>query len=271
MSGDGASSDASERYGELRHCYGEQIHLIDNPFLTSVLARISSPQVSLPEVLNLIRLSYEILLGAATEEFPRTQVEVSTRMGEFHPKEGVYRGVVLDPATKVVICDVVRAGMVPSQVCFERLLSVLPDASLRLDHLNMSRVTNENDQVTGVDLSGSKVGGSVEDSILLIPDPMGATGSTILRAVEHYRENWGSPRKIIAMPIIVTPEYLKAVLEGIDDVAVYAGRVDRGLSAPEVLATTPGSQWDLERGLNDRSYIVPGAGGLGEVLNNSWC
>ena len=45
---------------------------------------------------------------------------------------------------------------------------------------------------------------------------------------------------------------------------------DRGLSPEDVLATTPGECWGDERGLNERQYIVPGAGGLGEVINNSF-
>jgi hypothetical protein len=51
---------------------------------------------------------------------------------------------------------------------------------------------------------------------------------------------------------------------------VYALRLDRGLSSPDVLAAVPGERWDEERGLNDHHYIVPGGGGLGEVMNNSY-
>jgi uracil phosphoribosyltransferase len=54
------------------------------------------------------------------------------------------------------------------------------------------------------------------------------------------------------------------------DVIVYAARVDRGLSAPDVLDTVPGTRWEEERGLDDRQYIVPGGGGLGELMNNAW-
>lgn len=262
---------ASQVPGEREHHYGDLVHLIDNPFLRTVLTRISSDEASLPDVLNLLRVAYEVLLGEAIREFPCVDAEVPTRMHEMHPKRGVLREPILDPTTKVVICDVVRAGIVPSQVCFERLLSVLPDSSLRLDHLNMSRISDADGHVTGVDLSGSKVGGSVEGAVLLIPDPMGATGSTILRAVSHYLENYGTPAKIISMPIIVTPEYLRAVNDGIDNLVVYAGRLDRGLSDDDVLASPLGASWDRERGLNENGYIVPGAGGMGEVLNNSWC
>jgi hypothetical protein len=53
-------------------------------------------------------------------------------------------------------------------------------------------------------------------------------------------------------------------------VRVYAVRVDRGLSARRVLASIAGEHWDRERGLNDRQYIVPGAGGFGELLSGSF-
>ena len=192
-------------------------------------------------------------------------------MAELHPAEGVYRGPVLDPRTRVVIVDVIRAGIVPAQVCFEMLNSVLPSENVRLDHLTMSRLADEQGQVVGVDLMSSKIGGSVDGATLLLPDPMGATGSTTLRAVSHYLKHHGRPARIVAMPMIATPEYLRAVQAGIEDIIVYTARLDRGLSAAKVLECVPGQLWDEERGLNEAGYIVPGAGGLGEVLNNSWC
>ena len=49
------------------------------------------------------------------------------------------------------------------------------------------------------------------------------------------------------------------------------GCVDgRSLSPPDVLACVPGERWAEEVGLNDHHYIVPGAGGLGEIMNNSF-
>lgn len=257
--------------GELEHRYGSRVHLLANPFLDTVLARISGPETKLTEVVGLLRLAYELLLAEAVRELPVVDVERPTRMAEQHPEAGLWRGAIIDPATRVVLCDVIRGGIVPSQVCFERLLAVLPDNALRLDHLNMSRVAGPDGAVTGVDLSGSKIGGSVEGATLLIPDPMGATGSTLLRAVEHYREHHGEPARIVALSMIVTPEFLRNVLDALPGLAVYAGRVDRGLSDPDVLAAVPGTHWDRERGLDEHSYIVPGAGGIGEVLNNSWC
>ena len=51
---------------------------------------------------------------------------------------------------------------------------------------------------------------------------------------------------------------------------IFAIRLDRGLSGPEVLDSPPGTHSAQERGLTDNQYIVPGAGGVGEVLNNAW-
>jgi uracil phosphoribosyltransferase len=169
-----------------------------------------------------------------------------------------------------VICAVIRAGILPSQTCYETACEVLPPENVRVDFLNMSRVVDDRHQVTGVRLDGSKIGGAVEDAIVMIPDPMGATGGTVCRAVDVYRSLGGAPRRIVALHLMVTPEAVQRVLASHPDVVVYAGRFDRGLSPDHVLLTPPGTHPDLERGLNDVQYIVPGAGGMGELLTNSW-
>ena len=66
------------------------------------------------------------------------------------------------------------------------------------------------------------------------------------------------------------PEYLSHVTSHYPEVIVYALRLDRGLSTPKAINSIPGTYWNEERGLNEKQYIVPGAGGLGEVINNSY-
>jgi uracil phosphoribosyltransferase len=70
--------------------------------------------------------------------------------------------------------------------------------------------------------------------------------------------------------MMVTPEAIRKVAEQCPGVRLYAGRLDRGLSSERALAAAPGEFADEERGLNDVQYIVPGAGGMGELLTNSW-
>ncbi len=269
---DAVRTEGRPRLAEVEHRYGERVHVFDNVLLQTALARLGGRRTSRKDVILHLRTIYESMaMMMSTLEFPTKDASVETRMAEAYPKEGVVRGTFLDPKTRVVIVDVIRGGILPAQFCFDLFESVLPEENVRLDHLNLAREVDEEGCVTGANLSGSKVGGPIDGSILLIPDPMGATGSTIIRVVEHYLANHGTPAKIIAMPMIATPEFFRAVLDANEQIRIYAGRIDRGLSSADVLATIPGTMWDQERGLSDTQYIVPGAGGVGEILNNSWC
>ncbi|MEZ6016327.1 MAG: uracil phosphoribosyltransferase [Planctomycetota bacterium] len=255
-----------------RHHYGPRVHLLEDAWTATALARIGSPAVSHTELLALLRSVYVHLCRTAlAAELATVEVEVPTRMAAAHPTAGVWRGTVLDPAQSVVVIDVIRGGIVPSQACFEELSRLLPLDALRLDHLNMARVAGADGHVDHVDLSGSKVGGSIAGATVILPDPMGATGSTTCLAQRHLREHYGEPDKWVLLPMIATPEYLRAVLDHDARSVVWTTRIDRGLSPPDVLAAPPGLYWDRERGLDAHDYIVPGAGGVGEVLNNSWC
>jgi len=89
-------------------------------------------------------------------------------------------------------------------------------------------------------------------------------------AMNYYNTRLdGPPGSLIAMNLIVTPETCggSRTTTRTQD---YAFRLDRALSPREVLTTVPGTHPELECGLDDHQYIVPGAGGLGELLNNAW-
>jgi len=131
-------------------------------------------------------------------------------------------------------------------------------------------MTDDQHKVTGSRIASHKVGGDINDAIVLFPDPMGATGGTIIEAIEFYKSHGGKALKYIALHCIVTPEYLNRVQSLHPDLIVYAVRLDRGLSSSEVLSTIPGTFRDRERGLNDKHYIVPGGGGFGEIINNAY-
>lgn len=255
----------------LAHHYGPQIHIADDPCLAAWLARLCSPECRQPELNTLVERLYSSLVTMViAREFPRRKIAVPTRMTEFHPN-CLLEVEVPDPETRVVTVNLARAGTFPSHVCYHALNTLLDPELLRQDHILASRLTGDKEQVTGAHLGSAKIGGDIDGAIILFPDPMGATGSTLVSAVDHYKTSvGGTPRKIVALHFIVTPEYLKKVTATHPEMVVYALRVDRGLSPEDVLLTTPGKHWDRERGLNDKQYIVPGGGGFGEVMNNSW-
>lgn len=255
---------------QLNHCYGEKVHLISNPWTLSLLAKVCHGDTLQPAFNNLITALYSYLLEqAANTLFPTTVSESPTRMKAYHA-EGVYCGVMFDQNQRFVTVDIARAGTLPSQTVFDHLHYYFNPAQIRQDHFYLNRRVNEKGQVVGVDMSGSKIGGDVEGAIMLIPDPMGATGGTVSHTVNYYQKQVeGKAKKIIALHLIVTPEYLKRMTKDHPEVEIFALRLDRGLSKPEVFKTVPGEKIDEERGLNDIQYIVPGGGGFGELMNNS--
>ncbi len=268
---DSAYTRSEFKGSELSHAYGDNVHLADDPVAWSLLTRVGSPETRQPELGRLINILYHGLARTViARELPRERVDVPTRMASTH-REAVYRGLVVDRRTRIVTVAIARAGTQPSQVVFDLLNEVLEPSSVRQDHLFMSRQTNAAGEVTGALWHDAKIGRDIGGRFVLLPDPMGATGSSMISAIEHYKTSLdGEPARCIAMHLMVTPEYLRNMRAAHPDVVVYALRLDRGLSSEAALASQPGARWDEERGLNDHQYIVPGAGGVGELLNNAW-
>lgn len=261
---------------EREHHYGKNVHLLSDPVLFSYLATLCAPETRQPAFNGLMRILYEGLIRTVIAyEFPRKPGRVITRMAAKHP-EGAFTAELMDREQKAVTVDLARAGTYPSHLCFEALNFLLDPDVVRQDHMLMSRQTDEKNQVIGASNGGCKIGGPVTDAMVLFPDPMGATGSTIIQAMDLYKNGFngtvptGRAKRYIALHLIVTPEYLRNVQKRHSDLVVYALRLDRGLSPPEILSTRPGEKWDLEKGLNGEQYIVPGGGGFGELLNNAF-
>ncbi len=256
---------------EVEHRYGPNVHVLSDPVTRTYLARLCSRSTVQPHINGLIRLLYHRLVHeVAANEFPKASISVETRMIEA-TERGVWSGDVIDPETPVVVASMARAGILPGQLCFDALAELLDGKAVRHDYFGVGRVVDQDHKVTGAAVTYSKVGGPFENAILLIPDPMGATGGSMIETIRAYeREVPDRPSKTIAMHLIVTPEYVQRMRRELPDLVIYTTRLDRGMSDPDVLATVPGTHPDRESGLSEEHYIVPGAGGLGEIMTNAF-
>ncbi|MCS6838680.1 MAG: uracil phosphoribosyltransferase [Bdellovibrionaceae bacterium] len=255
----------------LEHRYGPQVAICNSPLAHSWLSELCSQECRQPRLNQLMHLLYTHLLSMVIEqEFPVVTIKQQTRMASQHPNHAQITTQVIRHHTRAITVNLARAGTFPSHICYELLNQTLDPSLVRQDHIFAARTANAQHQVTGTDLGAHKIGGDKEGAIVIFPDPMGATGHTLQAALDHYLNHIeGTALKFIAAHLIVTPEYLKRITVTYPQVKIYAYRVDRGLSHPSILAKTPGEDWEQEKGLNDYGYIVPGAGGLGELLNNS--
>ena len=266
---DSQFKDFRYQLSELKHHYGDNVHLLSDPFLLSHLAQLCSEKTEQPVINELVTTLYSSLLKTVVnQEFPKQVTQVRTRMAVDHP-EGVFQGPMIDPSIPVVTVNLARAGTLPSHICYTALNYFMAPQKVRQDHISIGRIVDQAEKVTGSHVSGHKIGGQVENSLVLFPDPMGATGSTLCEALDLYKSR-GKALKFISLHCIVTPEYLRAIKKRHPDLKVYAIRLDRGLSSPQVLDSAPGKYWDQERGLNEKHYIVPGGGGFGEIMNNAY-
>lgn len=261
----------SFRLPEIEHRYGPAVHILADPYSLSQLAALCAKDTIQPAISQLVAALYTDLVKVVLNtEFPRKQVSIPTRMIASNPR-GMFHGQVIDPAVRAISVNIARAGTLPSQVTYDLLNTVLDPRLVRQDHIIMSRMIDDTARVVGSNIGGAKIGGDVDDAFVLFPDPMGATGSSLSTAISTYKEKIaGRARRYICMHLVVTPEYLRRMHDDHPDAIVYAVRLDRGLSSPEVFDTVPGTHWDKERGLDDHQYIVPGGGGFGEIMNNAY-
>lgn len=266
-----AYEHAPEGRREIQHHYGDAVHVLGDPFALGLLAKLCAPTTTQPAFNEVVRALYRhLMVAVCNAELPQTLLESETRMAAKHPG-ACFRGCVVDPDAPLVVVDVARAGMLPALVCYELANQLLDPAKVRQDHVVMARTTDAAGAVTGAEIYGGKIGGTIDGATVLLPDPMGATGSSIATVIDHYLREYGSaPARLVCMHLIVTPTYIRTLTERFPDVAIYTLRVDRGLSTGDVLARALGERWAEERGLDDTQYIVPGGGGFGELMNNSW-
>ena len=253
----------------LEHHYGERVHLLNDPWLLSLLARISSHESDGGTLPRLVRMAYTRLFQAVLNaHMPTVTARVPTRMADVDPR-GHYVGPRFSDDVEVVLCSVIRGGVVPAQECYEAACEVLPAKNVRLDFFHASRIVNDEGVVTGVDLAGTKIGGSIADAILVIPDPMCATGGTVATVLEAYGAfDADRALALVSANLIVTPEAVRTITHRCPTAHLWGARLDRGASAEDVQCSVPGSRPEEESGLNASQYILPGAGGLGEALTN---
>lgn len=278
----GFEFDRPDKTGyELDHGYGEHVHVLNDPLLLTLIAYMGHPETGQHNARLAIGefFKHAIHYAAIQEKFPLADAEIPTRMQQHVGSAGVYCGPIIDPDQKLVVVSIERGGGKPTHDLVD-YLSLATGCQVRLDSVTAERTTDKDHVVTGCRISGAKIGGSVDDAILIIPDPMGATGGTVLAVRDLYEgklglansqfplpDRLGKYKKMITLHAIVATEYVQRMRSEFPELRIYAGRVDRGLSDDEILGSRLGMYPSQERGLTDTQYIVPGAGDVGALLS----
>ncbi len=135
---------------------------------------------------------------------------------------------------KLAIVPILRAGlgMVPG------VLALVPSA--KVGHIGMYR-----DEGTHIPHEYyCKLPNPIDERIIVVTDPMLATGGSAVDAITQIKEHGG--KKIKFMCIIAAPEGVQKLHEAHPDVQIYVGHLDREL--------------------NENAYICPGLGDAGDRI-----
>ena len=135
---------------------------------------------------------------------------------------------------KMAIVPILRAGL----GMVDGILSLVPAS--KVGHIGLYR-----DETTHTPVEYyCKLPSPIEERIIVVTDPMLATGGSAIDAISQIKKHGG--KKIKFMCIIAAPEGLKALEEAHPDIQIYVGHLDRQL--------------------NSDAYICPGLGDAGDRI-----
>ena len=201
------------------------LHLIDHPMIKSKLTIMRKIETgtkdfrqNLDEIAGL--MAYEI-----TKDLPTKDVNIETPMGKCVGQE-------LD--CRVVLVPVLRAGL----GMVNGIQNLIPTA--KVGHIGLYR----NEETLEPVLYYAKFPKNMEESVVLILDPMLATGGSAKAAIDIVKQHGAKEIKLVN---------LVGVQEGIDVIEKTHPDVDIYLAAKD-------------EKLNEIGYIVPGLGDAGDRI-----
>ena len=203
-----------------------QLHIIDHPLIThklSIMRNKKTGSKDFRELLNEISMlmGYEI-----TRDLPLEDITIETPICK--TKAQMISG------KKVAIVPILRAGI----GMVDGILSLMPVA--KVGHIGLYR-----DPVTHVPVEYyCKLPADIEDRIVILLDPMLATGGSACDALHTLKEK--GCKHIKFMCLVAAPEGVKMVQDEHPDVEIYTAALDECL--------------------NEHKYIVPGLGDAGDRI-----
>ncbi|GAB6947587.1 uracil phosphoribosyltransferase [Vulcanisaeta sp. JCM 16161] len=211
-----------------------RVVVVDHPLAQAVLTTLRDKNTKQIEFRKgLVRLGrlmgYEIVKSMDIET-----VEVETPLGV------KAKGVRIRDLDHIVIIQVLRAAM----PLVEGLVKIFANA--RMGVVSARRVEESHRPGSldfDVEITYVKVPRIFEDDILIVADPMLATGSTITSVLKHVFK-YGNPKRTIIVSVIATKYGIERVLREYPFAEIYTVSID-----PEI---------------NEKGYIVPGLGDAGD-------
>ena len=204
----------------------DKVTVFDHPLIqhkTTILRKKTTTNKEFRELVEEITM---LMCYESLRDLPVKDVEIQTPIKKTTQK--------MIAGKKLAIVPILRAGL----GMVNGMLHLVPSA--KVGHIGMYR-----DEETMLPQPYyCKLPPDIENRLIVVVDPMLATGGSAIDAISQIKKSGGTQIKFLCL--IAAPEGIKALSEAHPDVQIYCANVDECL--------------------NENCYIVPGLGDAGDRI-----
>ena len=203
-----------------------ELHIVDHPLIVHKLSIMRNKETGSKDFRELLDEIAMLMGYELTRDLPLCDVEIETPIKKMTAK--------MVCGKKLAIVPILRAGL----GMVDGLHRLVPVA--KVGHIGLYR-----DPKTHLPVEYyCKLPSDIEDRIVILVDPMLATGGSAVDALSMLKAK--GCKNIRFMCLVASPEGVEKVKEAHPDVDIYTAALDEGL--------------------NDHAYIVPGLGDAGDRI-----
>ena len=204
-----------------------KVYVTDHPLITHKLSIMRNKKTGSKDFRELLDEIAMLMGYEITRDLPLENVTIETPLTRMTAK--------MVSGKKLAIVPILRAGL----GMVDGLLSLVPVA--KVGHIGMYRDPETHKPVEYY----SKMPMDIEERIVILVDPMLATGGSAADAITLLKNKYGC-RHIRLMNLVAAPEGIAHVQKEHPDVDIYVAAIDESL--------------------NEHDYIVPGLGDAGDRI-----
>ena len=209
----------------MKHEY-PNLQVVEHPLIKHKLTQLRNEETDTEHFRRLVREVGQMLAYEVTRDLPTQNVRIRTPLAQIDSP--------MISGKQQCLVSILRAG----NGMLDGMLELLPAA--RVGHIGLYR---DPDTLEPVEYY-FKVPADIADRMVIVCDPMLATGNSAAAAIGRLKECGVTTLKLVCL--LAAPEGVRCMLERHPDVTVTVAALDEKL--------------------NDHGYIVPGLGDAGDRI-----
>ena len=201
------------------------LFVLKHPLITHKLTQLRRKETTTKDFREIIEEIAGLMAYEITRDLPVKNITIETPLGKCNTQE---------LAMEVVLVPVLRAGL----GMVDGISNLIPTA--RVGHIGMYR-----DHVTLEPMTYySKFPDNLPDAVVMVLDPMLATGGSSTAAIQVLKDHGAKSIKLVC--VVGAPQGVERIMKDHPDVQIYLAGLDDKL--------------------NSNGYIVPGLGDAGDRI-----